>query len=218
MDSKPYFDEIAQQWDTMRQRFFSDNVRTKAFAVAGLTNSADNTTLSAADPSAADLGAGTGFITEGLINQGVRVIAVDQSEEMLRAMQRKFGASDRVDYRQGNADRLPVDEASVDYAFANMYLHHVASPADAIREMARILKHGGRLVITDLDEHHFEFLRTEQHDRWMGFKREDVQAWFEQAGLHDVAVDCVGENCCASSACGCQQASVSIFVASGLKA
>ncbi|MCL5997900.1 MAG: class I SAM-dependent methyltransferase [Chloroflexi bacterium] len=212
MNSKPYFDEIAQQWDTLRQSFFSDNVRTKAFAVAGLTNNADNTALSAAD-----LGAGTSFITEGLVNQGVRVIAVDQSEEMLRAMQRKFGTSDRVDYRQGNADRLPVDAASVDYAFANMYLHHVESPADAIGEMARILKHGGRLVITDLDEHHFEFLRTEQHDRWMGFKREDVQAWFEQAGLRDVAVDCVGENCCASSACGCQQASVSIFVASGQK-
>ncbi len=34
MSSKPYFDDVAQQWDTMRQSFFSENVRTKALAVA----------------------------------------------------------------------------------------------------------------------------------------------------------------------------------------
>jgi ubiquinone/menaquinone biosynthesis C-methylase UbiE len=56
-----------------------------------------------------------------------------------------------------------------------MLLHHVENPKVAIKEMVRILKPGGMIVITDLDEHKFEFLKTEQHDRWMGFKREDVQ-------------------------------------------
>jgi ubiquinone/menaquinone biosynthesis C-methylase UbiE len=98
-----------------------------------------------------------------------------------------------------------------------MYLHHVASPPQAIKEMVRLLKPGGKLVITDLDAHNFEFLRTEQHDRWLGFRREDVRRWFTAAGLKNVVVDCVGENCCAQSSCGCQSASVSIFVASGEK-
>jgi ubiquinone/menaquinone biosynthesis C-methylase UbiE len=64
----------------------------------------------------------------------------------------------------------------VDYVFANMYLHHVEQPVAAIREMARILKARGKLV--DLDEHNFESLRTEQHDRWPGFYREEVRQWF----------------------------------------
>jgi len=51
----------------------------------------------------------------------------------------------------------------------------------------------------------------------MGFKREDIKCWFIEAGLKDVVVDCVGENCCASSSCGNEYASVSIFVASGKK-
>jgi ubiquinone/menaquinone biosynthesis C-methylase UbiE len=96
-----------------------------------------------------------------------------------------------------------------------MFLHHVDDPLSSIKEMTRILKPGGKLVITDLDEHNFEFLRTEQHDRWLGFQRDDIRKWFSEAGLKNVIVDCVGENCCSQSECGCASASVSIFVASG---
>ncbi len=205
MSSRGYFDQVAPQWDTMRKSFFSDQVREKAYAAAGVQ----------AGKSAADVGAGTGFITEGLIARGVRVIAVDQSEPMLAEMRERFG--ERIDCRLGSADALPLPGDTVDYAFANMYLHHVDEPSRAINEMARIVKPGGKLVITDLDEHHFDFLRTEQYDRWMGFKREDVERWFRAAGLKNVFVDCVGENCCADSKSGADHATVSIFVASGEK-
>ena len=103
------------------------------------------------------------------------------------------------------------------YIFSNMYLHHVESPPKAIKEMVRVLKAGGKVVITDLDEHEYEFLRTEQHDRWMGFKRKDIKRWFSEAGLRNVEVDCVGESCCADSSCDSESASISIFVASGEK-
>ncbi|MDM8552948.1 arsenite methyltransferase [Desulfobacterales bacterium HSG2] len=205
--SKAYFDDVADQWDTMRKNFFSENVRETAF----------NTVNIQSGKLAADIGAGTGFVTEGLIRKGLKVIAVDQSREMLDEMRRKFGDHDNTDFRQGTAERLPVEDGSVDYAFANMYLHHVESPPEAIKEMTRILKPGGKLAITDMDEHNFEFLRLEHHDRWMGFKREDVEKWFREAGLRDVAVDCAEENCCAASDCGCEEASISIFVASGQK-
>ena len=137
------------------------------------------------------------------------MISVDQSEAMLAEMGQKFAGFDGVEYRLGDADHLPIPAGAVDYAFANMYLHHVEHPAQAIAEMARILKPGGKLLITDLDEHHF--------DRWMGFKREDVRGWLEAAGLTEVSVDCSGENCCAPSSCGCENAQVSIFLATGKK-
>lgn len=71
-------------------------------------------------------------------------------------------------------ESLPIADEAVDYVFANMYLHHVESPPEAIKEMARILKPEGRLIIADLDVHAFQFLKDEHHDRWMGFKREDI--------------------------------------------
>jgi ubiquinone/menaquinone biosynthesis C-methylase UbiE len=207
MSSKQYFDEVAQQWDDMRETFFSEAVREKAISIAGVQPGS----------LAADIGAGSGFITEGLIQKGLEVIAVDQSEAMLAEMKQKFAAFDGIDYRVGEAETLPIDDETVDYIFANMYLHHVESPPQAIKEMVRALKPGGKLVITDLDEHNFEFLRTEQHDRWMGFKRDDVQRWSIEAGLDRVGTDCVGEDCCAQSSCGDEYASVSIFVAFGEK-
>jgi ubiquinone/menaquinone biosynthesis C-methylase UbiE len=60
-----------------------------------------------------------------------------------------------------------------------MYLHHVELPSEAIKEMVRILKPGGKLVVTDLDEHAFEFLKEEHHDKWMGFRRDDIERWFK---------------------------------------
>ena len=207
MSSKPYFDDVAKQWDKMRTNFFSEEVRKKALETAGVQKG----------QVAADIGAGTGFITEALVQEGASVIAVDQSEAMLEAMKKKFSGIQGIDYRVGEAVDLPIPSGSVDYAFANMYLHHVEIPLYAIREMARILKPGGKLVLTDLDEHDYEFLQTEQHDRWMGFKREDVEHWLREAGLKEVVVDCADEDCCAQSSCGCEDASISIFIASGQK-
>jgi len=207
MKDKKYFDGIAAQWDKMRSAFFSQGVREKAISVANV------------EPGkiAADIGAGTGFITEGLIQKGLKVIAIDQSEAMFVEMRKRFKDIEAIDYRIADAENIPIEDGFVDYVFANMFLHHVDNPASAIKEMARILKLGGSLVITDLDEHNFEFLKTEHYDRWMGFKRDEVRCWFIEAGLKEIKVDCAGENCCTMSILQDEYARISIFVASGIK-
>ena len=83
---------------------------------------------------------------------------------MIKEIKRKFKESD-LDCRMGEAEHLPIEDQTVDYVFSNMYLHHVQSPLVAIREMSRVLKPGDKLVITNLDEHQFEFLQTEQHNQ-----------------------------------------------------
>jgi len=178
MHERGYFDEIAPRWDDMRRTYFSEGVRDRALSEARVQPG----------KLAADVGAGTGFITEGLIGHGVEVLAIDESLPMLQVLRRKaFGAAG-LHCCIGSAERLPVRTGAVDYVFANMCLHHVVHPAAAIGEMARILKKGGTLTITDLDEHAFAFLTEERTDRWMGFKKEDTRTWFAEAGLKDIAV------------------------------
>ena len=207
VSSKDFFDRVARDWDEMREGYYTDDVRMSALAAAAVVKGG----------TAADIGAGTGFITQGLIEEGLQVIAVDQSDVILDEMKRKFPDTAAIDYRVGNAQDLPIGDESVDYAFANMCLHHVESPPDAIREMTRILRPGGRLVITDADEHEFEFLRIEHHDRWLGFKRTDISRWFEDAGLKNVCVGSAGTCCEVPSTCCDEFASIGIFLASGEK-
>lgn len=207
MSSQQYFDEVATQWDAMRSEFFSHKVRAKALAKAAVKQGEQ----------AADIGAGSGFMSEALLEKGLSVFAVDQSQEMIRILEKKFGQYPNFSARLGEAEKLPLPANHVDYVFANMYLHHVEDPPTAIREMVRILKPGGTLIITDLDNHDFEFLMKEQHDRWMGFKREDMAGWFQNAGLRNVIVDCLDEKCCSSSQTGTRRAEISIFVATGTK-
>jgi ubiquinone/menaquinone biosynthesis C-methylase UbiE len=207
MSSKQFFDDVAGDWDAMRANFYSERVREKAFEVADVRPG----------QLAADVGAGTGFITEGLIRKGVQVIAIDQSEIMLKAMESKFSNMDEITYRLGEASRLPLPDEPVEHVFANMYLHHVESPAAAIAEMARLLKPEGRLTITDVFEHEFEFLKTEHHDRWLGFRKEDLEEWFRMAGLKNISVRSLEEECRVRSNDGKVQAVMDIFVAAGEK-
>jgi len=207
MHSRKYFDDVSKQWDAMRSSFFSDNVRevvmTRMHIEPGKV--------------AADLGAGTGFLTEGLIRAGLRVIAVDQSLTMLDEMSRKFEDRSDIEYRIAGPGRLPIIDEEVDFVFANMFLHHVDDPSETIKDMARMVKSGGGVIVSDLDEHDHEFLRTEQKDRWLGFDRKDIKRWFGEAGLRDVVIESVGEDCCAESDCGCEKARISIFVVSAYK-
>jgi ubiquinone/menaquinone biosynthesis C-methylase UbiE len=205
MDTREYFDDVASRWDEMRRTFFGDGVRRAAIAAAGVSGA----TL------VADVGIGTGFLAEAALDAGARVIGVDISQAMLDEAVHKF-AGRPFEPRQGGVDRLPLADGEADVVLANMVLHHAPDPASAIREMARALRPGGVLVLTDADTHTHEWLREEHHDLWLGFAREDVAAWFRAAGLADVTVGDTQELCCPTSSCG-TRAEITIFIARGVK-
>jgi len=203
--TQQYFDDVAGEWDEMREGFFPDGLRDEA--AEAMRVKPDGRYL--------DVGAGTGFLVAAILQRGARASAVDASPRMVELLRARFPL---VDARVADAERLPFADATFEGAFANMCLHHVERPEVALREMARVTKPGGRVVVTDLDRHDHEFLRVEHKDRWMGFAREDVAAWLEAAGLREVEVGCAGGGCCAQSACGTQRAEVGIFLAVGVRA
>ena len=101
---------------------------------------------------------------------------------MIEVARRNLAAFANVIYHMTDGGALPLEDASVDAALANMFLHHCADPAAAIREMARIVRPGGRLVITDMDRHDHEWMRAEMADEWLGFERAEVKGWLRVPG------------------------------------
>jgi ubiquinone/menaquinone biosynthesis C-methylase UbiE len=204
-ETRQYFDTVADQWDDMRRTFFGDGLRDAAIQAAGIR----------AGSLVADVGTGTGFIAEGALAARARVIGIDSSEKMLAQVRARF-LGRAFEACAGDLDSLPLETDEADAVLANMVLHHATDPKHAIREMVRGLKPGGRIIITDADTHTHEWLRTEQHDRWLGFERTDIARWFEQAGLVDVAVVDTREICSPTAKCG-DKAAITIFLASGRK-
>ena len=204
-DTRDYFDEIAGQWDTMRRQFFGDGVARAAIDAAGVE----------AGMVVADIGTGTGFLAEAALDAGARVIGVDLSDGMLQQVTSRF-AGRPFEARQSSEHKMPLGDEEVDAVVANMFLHHAEDPPATIAQLAGALKPGGRLVISDADTHTHEWLREEQHDRWLGFDRADVKRWFIDAGLEDVTVGDTQEMCSPTSAGG-DKAAITIFVARGVK-
>jgi ubiquinone/menaquinone biosynthesis C-methylase UbiE len=135
---------------------------------------------------------------------------------MLAVAQRNLAHYPQLTLRQAEGQHLPASDDYFDAVFANMYLHHAPQPAEAIAEMTRILKPGGKLVLTDLDSHDQAWLQAAMADRWLGFDRAEVREWYEAAGLTAVDIDCAAGTCdCAAPDGG--DIALSIFVAIGQK-
>ncbi|HEX9115806.1 MAG TPA: methyltransferase domain-containing protein, partial [Anaerolineae bacterium] len=204
--SAGYFDRVADQWDTLRSGYFQESLREAAIAKAYLRPEAE----------VADIGTGTGFVAAGLAPLVSQVYALDGSSAMLDVARRNLASFANVIYRDCDGSSLALEDASMDTVFANMYLHHCADPAAAIREMVRVLKPGGRLVITDMNQHDHAWMREEMADEWLGFERDQILAWFREAGLVNILVDSTSESCCANSTTSeIATAKIGVFVATG---
>jgi ArsR family transcriptional regulator len=171
--SEAFFDQ-AEDWDTLRAELFTD--------AAGLSS-----LLPLVRPGlvVADVGTGTGGMLPYLAQVASRIVAVDLSAEMLRRARAKARALglEGVTFLQGDLSSLPLDDGAVDAAFAALVLHHAPRPIEAVREMARIVRPGGAVVIVDLVSHGLDWLREEQADLWLGFGRDEALSYFRQAGL-----------------------------------
>ncbi len=62
-------------------------------------------------------------------------------------------------------------------------LHHLPEPAAAVREAARALRPGGKLLVVDMAPHEREEYRREMGHVWLGFDRQQIAAWTAAAGL-----------------------------------
>jgi ArsR family transcriptional regulator len=174
-DVKAYFERVAADWDSMREKWYDERVIVELARRARMGGRSV----------VLDLGSGTAFVACGLAPVVARVLAVDHSPAILavaRENLRKLHLTN-VELREGDLARVPLGDGSVDAAVANMVLHHAEDPAGMVREMARVTKPGGWVALTDAVEHPYEWMRAEHADIWLGFSAEQIAGFFGAARL-----------------------------------
>jgi ArsR family transcriptional regulator len=99
-----------------------------------------------------------------------------------RANLEKAGLT-RIELRQGDIYAPPFPRNAFDLVVIHQVLHYLDDPTRAIREAARLVAPGGRILVVDFAPHRLEFLREAQAHRRLGFAAEQVAGWLDEAGL-----------------------------------
>lgn len=206
---KDYFDQIAPQYNEQRRIVYGDALREIIFSRIKIEK----------EDKVADIGAGTGYLTLELAKKAGQVIAVDNSSQMLSVAREEAGKVGLTNIRflEGKVEELPIEDETVDLVCANMLLHHVNDPLQVFKEMYRILKPGGKVMVTDIAEHEHTWLRQEKSDLWLGFSRDDLNDWLKEAGFDNILVKEAGCDCCTGTSDNRKTVKIPTLLAMGQK-
>jgi len=174
-----YFSYI---YDRVNPLFYSKGMRDLVISQARLSN----------DKKVLEVGAGTGFTTEGILEKIPRrnLTSLDQCKNMIRQARKKFDLS----FILGDSEKLPFKDNLFDAAVSAGSIEYWPDPLRAITEMARVARPGGRVVIAGPLKPRTGFFGFICKMVMLFPPEHEYCQWYEKAGLKDIEFILCGPN------------------------
>ena len=133
-----------------------------------------------------DVGCGTGFGTQGLLQYTDDVYGLDQSPHQLEKAWAKIGKHDPVAFTFGDAERLPYRDDAFDKVWSSGSIEYWPNPVEGLRELRRVTKPGGRVLVVGPDYPTNELFQRLADAIMLFYDRDEADRMFAEAGFVNV--------------------------------
>ncbi|MFW6320439.1 MAG: methyltransferase domain-containing protein [Halohasta sp.] len=167
-----FYKYLSQVYDTINPFIWNETMRDEALSWLAIEEG----------DRVLDVGCGTGFATEGLLQHTDDVHGLDQSIHQMQKAWRKFGKNDRVRFYRGDAERLPFDDNSFDHLWSSGSIEYWPNPVDALVEFRRVTKPGGRVLVVGPDYPNSVIMQKLADAIMLFYDESEADRMFSEAG------------------------------------
>jgi demethylmenaquinone methyltransferase/2-methoxy-6-polyprenyl-1,4-benzoquinol methylase len=170
-----FYKYLSQVYDQINPFIWNEQMRDEA--IGWLDLSPEDRVL--------DIGCGTGFATEGLLNEVETVYGLDQSAHQLEKAFAKFGTDGAVKFHRGDAERLPFKDDTFDAVWSSGSIEYWPNPVDAIEECRRVGKPGAKVLIVGPDYPKNGVFQRMADAIMLFYDEEEADRMFREAGFEE---------------------------------
>lgn len=198
-------DQTAEHLEHIRQRFTNTAAAFSDFVLSRKAGEADHVAEAiarsldgAADASAVDLACGPGTFVRSMARHVARAAGVDITPAMLVRARKEatLAGFGNTSFFCADVEALPFADASWDISLCGYALHHLLRPARVVREMARVVRPGGRVAVVDMllpegatAETHDQIERVRDPSHSHTLTAGELRRLFREAGLREIAAE-----------------------------
>ena len=171
--ARVFYKYLSRVYDTINPFIWNEEMRDEALEWFGIE----------ADDRVLDVGCGTGFATEGLLEYTDDVWGLDQSAHQLERAFSKFGKRDTVKFHRGDAERLPFADNAFDAYWSSGSIEYWPNPVSALREARRVTKPGGPVLVVGPDYPETTLFSTLADAIMLFYDESEADRMFAEAGF-----------------------------------
>lgn len=171
-----FYKYLSKVYDRVNPFIWNEEMRAEALTMLDL----------APDDRVLDVGCGTGFGTEGLLQYTEHVYGLDQSPHQLEKAWAKLGKYEPVAFTLGDAERLPFADDSFDAVWSSGSIEYWPNPVTALEEIRRVTEPGGRVLVVGPNYPKSTVFQKVADAIMLFYDEAEADRMFEAAGFTDV--------------------------------